>query len=74
MKKAEKHACTCGGYCFFCSDNSVFIAGDYGRVICFSIGGGGRGGIGGVCVFIYGSFIDKLRKMCLDCSFCPVCD
>ena len=45
-----------------CSDNIGNI-GDYGRRACFSIGGGGQGGISGSYVFSCGSFIDKSKPI-----------
>ena len=51
-----------------CLDNSGYI-GDYGRGACISSGGGGRGGIGGSCVCICWSLIDKSKK---DASGCLV--
>ena len=50
-----------GGSCSF-SDNSCYIC-DYGSGACFSSGGGGRCGIGGSCVFIGWSLIDKSKKI-----------
>ena len=45
-----------------CIDDSGY-KGDYGRGDCFSSGGSGRGGIGGICVFICGYLIDKSKKI-----------
>ena len=45
-----------------CSDNIGNI-GDHGGGACFSIGGGGQGGISGSYVFICGSLIDKSKPI-----------
>ena len=40
---------------------------DYGGGACFISGGGGQCGIGGSCVFICGSLIDKSKKIASVC-------